>query len=99
MHLLNEGNSFSYRKPDRIRIFFVLLLNPILFSCRRCTEWPVCVTIKRGLGREIRANWFTVVRYYLVNPFTLGKWLDKERVCECHEVLTSTNTDEPNGAC
>lgn len=26
---------------------------------------------------KLRAYWFTVVRYYLVNPFTKGKRLDK----------------------
>lgn len=30
---------------------------------------------------EIMAKWFTVVKYYLVNPFTEGKCLDDQRVC------------------
>lgn len=42
--------------------------------------WLVRVTIERVSWCEIRADWFTVVGYYLVNPFTLKKWLDKRRV-------------------
>lgn len=29
---------------------------------------------------EINAKWFTVVKCYLVNPFTKGKCLDEEHV-------------------
>lgn len=63
--------------------FSVLFLNPISISVQTAhilIWWPVRVTIERDSGKEIRADWFTVVRYYLVNPFTLGKWLDKRRV-------------------
>lgn len=61
----------------------MLFLNPISISVQTAhilIWWPVRVTIERGSKKEITADWFTVVRYYLVNPFTLGKWLDKRRV-------------------
>lgn len=39
---------------------------------------------------EINAKWFTVVKCYLVNPFTKGKCLDEERVCSLCVNVAST---------